>query len=186
MSSPTSLSKVRTFQAWLALDEPGSDFDAGGFPVAQFATKEDGSGIEGVVIKYGDIANFYGMTIEIAPGALQFDDAIVNRQHDRSLPIARQGDEYVAFEDSASAMKMSLDWPAHSIAQDTKQMVEQKLLRGLSMEIVVAREEIDNERDHIKVLEASMTGVAIVDRPAFKESQIAAEEPLPRKRILYL
>ncbi|MCY4537558.1 MAG: HK97 family phage prohead protease [Chloroflexi bacterium] len=139
-------------------------------PILEFEESE--GRLQGWAIRYGDVAKFWGIEISVARGALKFDDVIANRQHDRRLPIAR-GDN-LKMSDKPEGLYLELEWAADSISQDTRIMVADKRLRGLSLELNVIREEYNSKAKSTKILEAQVNGVAIVDRPAFPKATINA------------
>lgn len=51
----------------------------------------EGNVITGTAIRYGDEAAFGEFRETFVPGSIDFDDVILNLQHQRSAPVARTG-----------------------------------------------------------------------------------------------
>jgi len=133
--------------------------------------------LEGTAIKYGDIARimapggFYHETV--MPGAfgdIAGVDAILNVMHDRGKPIARTGGGLV-LEDSPARLKLRAALPDTTTGHDARAMLESRILRGLSVEMLVRADEIDQGARLRRITRAELKGVALVDRPAYEESQ---------------
>lgn len=190
--------KLLYFDSWLS----AAVAQDSNFPTQDFATGEDGV-LRGTVVTYeDDVAEFFGIKLTIASGALEMDETIINRQHDRSLPMIRLPDPGLQFADDGKTLRMAMKWPETStIASDTRDMVERKILRGLSLEFFVNEEKFNHEERKLTVLNATVRGIGIVDRPAFAQSTIDARmfdamqsgggelwkpPPPPRRRMVIL
>ena len=138
--------------------------------------------LEGIVVSYTDTAQRWGFTTSVKPGALKLKDVIVNLEHWQTFMIARQGDSYVDFQDSEANLKMTLKWPEHMFANAAREMTQQGIVRGLSMEVEVTVEDWDRQRDHRMIIEGEIFGVALVSRPGFPESKILKHSQDPRLR----
>ena len=102
--------------------------------------RSDGSVIEGVAMRYGDVARIWDAFDEsVEAGAFKFDDVILNRMHMRSDPIARTGGGGLELSDSAARLSIRADVPEYRA--DVRDMVKRGILRGLSVEIDVLAEE---------------------------------------------
>ena len=130
----------------------------------------DNDTLTGVVLRYGDRASFGGFTEEFRAGSLEYDDVIVNLQHDRSKPVARTG-AGLALHDDEHELRASIRLPDTSYAREARELVEAKILRGLSLEFQAINDKWEGR--HRIISSARMTGFALVDRPAYSDSQIA-------------
>ena len=133
--------------------------------------RADGDALTGVVVRYGDTAAFGEWRERFEPGALSYDDVIVNLQHDRAKPVARLG-AGLMLSDSPERMEARIEPPDTSYGREARELVTAGILRGLSMEFL-AREERMEGKTRI-VSRADLVGIGIVDRPAYAESAIAA------------
>ena len=131
--------------------------------------------IEGTVVRYGDVANVGGAFKErIAPRALEFDSVMLNVQHDRRVPIARTG-RGMTLTHSASGLEMVTELPATRAADDTIEAIEAGLFRGLSVEMVVTKDEWSQQPGDLAmrdVAAAKLHAIAVVDNPAYPHSQL--------------
>ena len=148
------------------------------------------NGLSGIVLRYGDRAKFGRFTERFEPGALRFDgDVTANLMHDRSKPVARTG-AGLTLGESGGVIEARIDWPDTVYAREAKELVEARILRGLSVEFVPEMQRMEGMERVIS--RARMTGLGIVDRPAYKESQImqrfeelaAAPAATPRRKLL--
>ncbi|MCY4121313.1 MAG: HK97 family phage prohead protease [Acidobacteria bacterium] len=132
--------------------------------------RADEGGIQGVVVRYGDRAIFGEWSEEFRAGALRFDDVIVNLQHDRGRPVARMG-AGLTLTDGADALRAAIVFPDTSYAREARELVSARILRGFSVEF---RAETDRWEGRHRIVEAAeLTGLALVDRPAYPASAIA-------------
>lgn len=135
--------------------------------------------IEGIAVRYGDRASIGPMTEEFRAGAVRADDVILNLQHDRRRPVARSGAGLV-LTDGPDALRVSVTLPDTSYAREARELVQARILRGFSVEF---RAESDRwEGDHRIVERAHLTGLALVDRPAYPDSVIAERMQSGRPR----
>lgn len=70
-----------------------------------------------------------------------FDDgaSLVNRQHDRAMPLARSGqDGGLTLTDTATALRASVLLPPTTEGRDTGELVKRGILRGFSIEFRVS------------------------------------------------
>lgn len=126
----------------------------------------------GVVIRYGNHAQIGGFSEEFAPGAFgQPEDVILNLQHQRAKPVARMG-AGLMLQDSPQDLRAHVDLPDTVHGREARELVDANILRGFSVEFSVAKETWTG--DHRCVQEATLHGIALVDRPAYSDSQIAA------------
>jgi len=135
---------------------------------------DGGRSVSGTVVSYGDEADIGGVFRErIAPGALRADDVILNLQHDRRAPLARTG-AGLEVTDDGRAMRMTAQIAQTSHGNDALNLIERRILRGLSVEMMVDREEWSNGDMQRTVRSAIVSGIALVDRPAYPQSSIDA------------
>ena len=133
----------------------------------------DGYELHGTVMKYSDTARYGALQEMFAPGSLvPADDGVVlNNQHVRSAPLARSPDTMVLV-DGPTEMTMTASMPSTSLAGDVVSLVRAKVLRGLSVEFRVVKEQWTGRTRLIK--RAILTGLAVVDRAAYPESEVEA------------
>ena len=154
----------------------------------------DNDTLTGVVLRYGDRASFGGFTEEFRAGSLSYDDVIVNLQHDRSKPVARTGAGLVLADDEHE-LRASIKLPDTTYAREARELVNAKIIRGLSLEFRSVDDTWTGK--HRVINKATMTGFALVDRPAYSDSQIADRfmlvhtqpgsdgDPRPQRRYYY-
>ena len=145
---------------------------------------DDGSrAIAGTVIKWGDTASLPWGQERFVRGAITWTpDTMLTLQHDRGKALARVGAGLV-LEDGAEALTMRATLPNTTLGNDTLELVRSGVLRGLSLEFVASRTRQENR---VAVVEAArMTGLSIVDVPAYSASVIAREraKQSPRVRV---
>ena len=127
--------------------------------------------LKGTVVDYSDSAKFGSFTERFLPGSLRLDDPILNLQHDRGKPVARPGSGLV-IDDGPKRMRMEATLPETVYGREARELVDAGILRGLSLEFVAVREKWDGMRRTI--MEARMTALALVDKPAYGRSEIEA------------
>ena len=130
--------------------------------------------LSGTVISYSDTASVGGQLERFVPGAfgdVASADVILNRQHDRRTPLARTG-AGLTLTDGPESLRMAAQLPETADARDTLQLVSAGVLRGLSVEFRAIRETFENG---VRVIhEALLTGLGVVDRPAYAQSIVEA------------
>lgn len=142
--------------------------------------------LKGTVVDYSDSAQFGSFTERFLPGSIRTDDPILNLQHDRGRPVARVGAGLV-IEDGPARMHMQATLPETVYGREARELVDAGILRGLSIEFRAVKEKWDGHRRTI--LEAVMSGVALVDKPAYGRSEIEARladmqgRPRLRRRV---
>lgn len=126
--------------------------------------------VEGVVVRYGDVAKAFNESIEVgAFGDLSNADVRVNFQHDRAQPLARTG-AGLSLLDAADALRASIALPDTTLGRDTAYLVRSGVLQGLSSEMLIDDYAIENGLIHIRA--AQLVGIAVVDKPAYPDSRI--------------
>jgi len=160
-------------------------------PERRFAEfRADDAGVAGVILRYGDRATFGRFTERFEPGSIRLSpDVIANLMHDRMKPVARTGAGLVLV-DGAAALEARIDWPDTVYAKEARELVAAGIMRGFSLEFRADRERWDGAERIIQ--EARVSAFAIVDRPAYPDSEISARfaemwgaaQPRPRRRAL--
>ena len=140
-------------------------------------------------MRYGDTADIGGLPERFEPGAfgdVGAADVLLNRQHDRTEPLARTGGAGLVLMDTADSLTMRADLPDTATARDTVALVRSGVLRGLSVEFVVRRE---RDEGGVRVIEqADLMAIGLVDTPAYPASDVAArhKQPATRRRSVWL
>ena len=127
---------------------------------------------EGVAVRYSDRAARQlpggSYSIMVRPGAIRtIDDAILNVQHDRARPLARTGGGGLTFQDGQEALRVRAELPDTAEGRDAATLLERRVLRGFSLELDAHADDIDDESRTLTIEDATVTGVALVDRPRF-------------------
>ena len=129
--------------------------------------------LSGTAIRYGDVATLpFGREVIDAGafGDLANADVILNRQHDRGKPLARTGGGGLQITDSPVELRLQADIPDTPTGQEAMTLVRSGVLRGFSIEFRAVREYVRERILH--VAEAALVGIALVDRPAYPDSQV--------------
>ena len=102
-------------------------------------------------------------------GDLSKADIVLNRQHNRSMPLARTGGSGLTLVDSAAALEARAELDVETTdGRDAQRLLARKVLRGFSIEFVSREAEfIGGVRE---VRRAALLGVALVDSPAHRGS----------------
>ena len=132
--------------------------------------------ISGVAMRYGDTAKLpWGTSERFEPGAfgdVQGLDIILNKQHDRTLPLARTGGGGLKLTDSATDLQIKADLPETRDGDDTLALVRSKVLRGFSIEFIPIEWSEDRTNDVMTITRADLRNVAVVDRPAYPKATV--------------
>ena len=140
----------------------------------------DSREIAGTVVRYGDTANLpWGQERFVRGGITWTDDTMLTLQHDRTKALARVG-AGLTLEDGENALTMTATMPRTSLGDDTLELVRAGVLRGLSLEFIPSRTRQENRVAVVE--EAKMTGLSIVDVPAYSESVVATERAKQERR----
>ena len=139
---------------------------------SELEVPEEGSRIlQGVIMTYGEVANGDYGPERFASGALEFSDVVLNRQHQRVVPLARTGGG-LELREVEGKLVMRADLPDTQDARDTVELVRKKVLRGLSVEFKSLQEHIENG---VRVItKAALSGIGVVDTPAYSGSVVEA------------
>ena len=132
---------------------------------------EDGGALRGVAIRYGDVARFGDFSERFEPGSLAYDDVIVNLMHRREAPVARTG-AGLELRNTDRELEARITLPDTSYAREARELIDARILRGLSVEFLPSQERWEGKE---RVIErAKLVGIGLVDRPAYPDSTIAA------------
>ena len=128
------------------------------------------------VMPYGDVARLPWGSERFAPGAFGPDvgalDVILNVQHERGRPLARTGGGGLMLADGPRALEIQAELPRTRDADDALVLVRSGVLRGLSIEFAATRE---RHEGRVRVVEgADLSGLGVVDRPAYPGATVAA------------
>ena len=136
--------------------------------------------ISGIAMRYGDVAKLpWGEKERFEPGAfgdISSADVLLNKQHQRSIPLARTGGGGLSFSDSSTELNITADLPETRDADDVIELVKKRILRGFSIEFLPKDYVIDREKEIVVVKKAKLLAVAIVDRPAYNQSTVNPRE----------
>lgn len=139
---------------------------------AECRLSKDGAMVEGIAMRYGDIAMIGGMFRErFEPRSLEFDDVTLNVMHDRSLPLANTKGGTLTLNDSPSQLEVRAQPVLTQHAADAMAMLKNSLLSGFSLEFRALEETY--ERDLRIVHRAKLVGIGLVDKPAYGDSVAA-------------
>ena len=135
--------------------------------------RASGRTLEGDAVLYGDEAVFPWGRERIESGAfLPLGDVILNRQHNRDIPLARTGGGGLALHDTATALTIRAELPDTPSANETLALVRGKILRGLSVEFFATAE---RQAGDMRIIEkAQLVGVGVVDDPQYPKSLVSA------------
>ena len=135
--------------------------------------------LSGTAIRYGDVATLpFGKEVIDAGafGNLEDADLILNRQHDRGKPLARSGGGGLEVIDSPSELRLRADLPDTPTGREAMTLVRSGVLRGFSIEFRALSEYVTDRVVH--VANASLVGIALVDKPAYPDSQVFRHQAL--------
>ena len=133
--------------------------------------------ISGTVIRYGSRTSRErgGFRDEVIPGAfgdVSARDVVLNVQHDRKRILARTGGGGLELSDGPESMTLTAELPGTREAEDTRELLTKRVLRGLSMEIEIKDFDLDYIGRTRRISKAMIDGVGVVDRPAFPDSKV--------------
>ena len=134
--------------------------------------RADAGRVEGTAIRYGSTANIAGVFKErFTPGAfgnVSGLDVIVRLQHERSRPIGRTQGGGLELSDSPEELAAALALPHTRDGEDAAELLRLRILRGWSVEFRAKRERFENG---VRIVdEADLSGLGLVDRPAYGDS----------------
>ena len=140
------------------------------FAEVRLAEVDGAPAIQGTVVKYGDTARLLGFRERMLPGSLRFADVIVNLMHRRERPIARTGAGLI-LRDTGTALEATITPAEVRDGKEALELVKAGVLRGLSAEFKVDPNGERRGADGIReITSAELTGLGIVDKPAYPQS----------------
>lgn len=137
--------------------------------------------VRGAAVIWGDVAKLgrgrFALKEQFQRGALKPYDrgVIANVQHNRSQLLAQYPDGGLRLESRDRGYFVEIDLPNTTAGYDAMTLIEGGALRGLSIEFLEDKtaETAPNER---VITAATLTGVSIVDRPAYPQSDLKLME----------
>ena len=141
--------------------------------------------VEGRAMVYGSEADIGGMFREqVEAGAFELRDVILNFQHDRKQPLARQDGGGLELTDTRTELRVRAELP--EARADIADLVKRRILRGFSVEMEVKSEEWPAP-DRRVIKRAVLHGLALVDKAAYSDTtlelaqrmQVASTEQWP-------
>ena len=129
--------------------------------------------LSGIAVRYGDTARLPFGSERIEAGAfgnVSDSDIILNRQHDRTMPLARTGGGGLQVIDSPTELRLEAELPDTPTGREAMTLVRSGVLRGFSIEFRAIREYVRDKIVH--VAQAALVGIALVDKPAYPASQV--------------
>ena len=152
------------------------DRQSSGILPVQYRENAEGLGtVSGVVVAYGDIARLGVRTRErFEPGSLELykRGVMANVQHRRDRPVARYPDAGLRFVRTRQALRTEIDLPDTSDGRDAWELVKRRVLTGLSLEFRAGESDVRQDGDTLVVQRGIVTGVALVDTPAYPKSTL--------------
>lgn len=137
-----------------------------------FEFRADESGrIEGIAVPYNSPGTVADFTERFVPGSVTFRDVILNVQHDRKRPLARTDGGGLELRDGPDALRARIDLPDTADGRDAQELIRRGVFRGLSVEFRAIRDSWQGRERTIH--EAELSGLAIVDRPAYAGATVA-------------
>ena len=134
--------------------------------------------VKGVAVRYGDTARiptpagtFHERIYPSAFGDLGNVDAILNVMHDRQRPVARTGGGGLALSNTQQALTLEAQLPDTQDGRDARVLLSRRILRGLSVEMLVKKDSVDPGSRLRTIHQADLVGIGLVDRPAYGDSQ---------------
>ena len=141
----------------------------------EYRSAPDGPGrLDGVLLRYGDVAKF-GLTHErVMPGAfgnVAELDVIANVLHDHDRPLARSGPGgNLTLADSATELRATIVLPDTRDGTEVAELARYGVLRGYSVEMRVDEEDQQGVMRTIRA--ARLDGLGVVDLPAYRQSEV--------------
>ena len=137
--------------------------------------------IEGVAIRFGDVATLPWGRERIEAGALTADDVILNLQHNRSMPLARTGGGGMEISQNDENLSFMAKMPGTTTGKDAQILLEKGILRGASLEFSVEKSRFEDDLEIIE--KGKVYGIGLVDRPAYPDSVIKSMRSLRPREI---
>ena len=140
----------------------------------------EGRVLSGTIMQYGEIATGAPRPERFLPGAFEFDDVLLNVQHDRKRPLARTP-ETMILTDTAEALTLTATLPETRECDDILELVRKRVLTGLSVEFRAVRERLEGR---VRVIEkAILSAVGVVDIAAYAGAVVEAREKEDKRRV---
>ena len=128
--------------------------------------------ITGTVMVYGDRADIAGIFKEsFMPGAFEHSDTILNLQHQRTKPVSREGAGMV-LDGGGNKLSMRAEIAKTRDGDEAIELVQARILQGLSVEFRAIDEEWHRDGAERIIRRAKLSGLALVDRPAYPQSSV--------------
>lgn len=136
--------------------------------------RAEGDTLEGVALRYGDEATIGPFRERFEAGSVAISpDAIANLQHDRTKPVARIG-AGLEFRDDGTELRAVIQLPDTAFAREARELVNARILRGFSLEFRATEDVWEGKSRSIR--KALVTGLGIVDVPAYRQSEIQTRQ----------
>lgn len=143
----------------------------------EFRADGDINSVAGTVVSYADEARLgAGFYERFTPGSIRHSDVILNIMHDPAKPVARTG-HGLTIDDNANALTIRSVIPDTVYGREARELIKAGILRGFSMEFRAETETFEGNTRIIK--KAELSGVGLVDRPAYKQSTFERSAILP-------
>lgn len=145
----------------------------------------DSRTLVGTALKYGETAALPWGKERFESGAfgsnVEQSDIVLNFQHDRARPLARTGGGGVTLRNTEKELTLTAKLPNTREADDALELVKAKVLRGFSIEFYPTKDRfegtISDMKNSTRIVErAKLTGIGLVDKPAYKGSKAAVRE----------
>ena len=134
---------------------------------------EGARSVSGTVIRFGNDADIGGAFRErISRHALRPDDTILNLQHDRRKPLARLGGS-LRFVQGNDALELRAEIVETATGDEALALIKAGIIRGISVEMQVRNDTWAHGEIPLRTVhDAIMSGVSLVDKPAYPKSSI--------------
>ena len=131
----------------------------------EYATIEDFAGrtVKGTVLRYGESTKDYRAHIYEPDSLAILPDLSLNRMHNKSLEIVKP-----SIDEIADTISIAATLPDNQIGNQAIEDIKSGKLTGFSGEVWI------NERNANRISDGLLTGVALVDNPAFPSSKVEA------------
>lgn len=140
----------------------------------EFREIPDGKTLDGIAISYTDIATLPWGREQFKRGAfgdIAQADVILEAQHSRGNPLCRSAGGSLELIETDQALMLKAVLPETTAANDALTLIREKVYRGLSIAFHPVR--IRQAGDLTIVERANLTRIAIVEKPAYRESRLS-------------
>ena len=146
--------------------------------------ESSGAVLEGVAVPWDSPGKVGRFTETFKRGSLSFDgDILVNVQHDSKRVVARNNAAGgLALWDDPKGLMSRINLPDTQEGRDTRVLVSQGILGGLSIEFVALEDRWAG--NHRTILKAELDAIGIVSRPAYAGATIAEGRSLDSETFL--